>query len=619
MQSEQLEILDFLQKHLPFTVLPEEVLPQVAASIDVRYYKADTPVLKFGEAAHHWHVVRSGAVEIFRRDGTLYNRLQEGGHFGEAGLLQQKRQVRFPVTTIEDTLIYLVPADVFLDLFETHEAFADLIEVEDHSRLRTVVSKNEQANELMSASVESLLAREAVTSQSDLPITAAAKLMTDHNVSSLLIVENDKALGILTDRDLRTRALANALPLETPVSQIMSDGLVSVRHDQVAFEAMQIMLRNNVHHLPVLKHEQPVGVLALSDIIRYESRNSLFVVSRIFHQQTVDDLANLVDDVRSCFIRMVREDVSAKLIGSAMAAIGRSFKQRLLELGEAELGPAPVPYCFLALGSMARQEQLIATDQDNAMILDNRFVPEKHDAYFAALAQFVSDGLARCGYSYCSGEIMATNTKWRQPLSVWQSYFTAWIQQPTAASLLDSSIFFDLDGVYGRTEFAETLRVLIAKTAKGNSRFLASMARNALQRTPPIGFFKEFVLEADGRHTRAINLKRRGTAPLTDLVRVHALAIGSRNRNSFDRVQDIIKANILPAGRGQDLHDALEFISMVRARNQANEISVGQTADNSIEPDLLSDFERKSLRDSFLILANAQKYLRFRYQPGRVA
>ena len=122
-------------------------------------------------------------------------------------------------------------------------------------------------------------------------------------------------------------------------------------------------------------------------------------------------------EVRACFARMVAEDASSQMIGSAMAAIGRSFKQRLLELAEAELGPPPVPYCFLALGSMARQEQLLVTDQDNALVLDNRFDPAQHDAYFKALATFVSDGLARCGYSYCTGGVMATSVPMAGSLS----------------------------------------------------------------------------------------------------------------------------------------------------------------------------------------------------------
>lgn len=618
MESEQLEVLSFLEKHPPFSGLPAEVLHTLAKSVDVQYFKADTPIAQFGESALFWYVVRSGAVEIFRRDGTLYNRLNEGGHFGEAGLLQQRQQIRFPATALEDTLLYLIPPALFLEVFETQEAFADLVEVEDRTRLRTVISKSEQSNELMNASVESLLTREPVTATAETTIAQAAAIMTDASVSSLLVLEND-ALGIITDRDIRTRAVAKGLPLGDPISKITTTDLICVRHDQLAFEAMLLMLRHNVHHLPVLKNEQPIGVLALSDILRYESRNSLFVVGRIFHQQTVEELASLKDEVRASFVRMIREDANSHMVGSAMGAIGRSYKQRLLELAEAQFGPPPVPYCFLALGSMARQEQLIVTDQDNAMILDNRFDPEKHDDYFGNVAKFVTDGLAACGYSLCTGDVMATNPKWRQPLRVWQQYFTDWIESPTPESLLTSNIFFDLDGVYGRTALAETLRVLIAQKAKGNSRFLASMARNALRRTPPIGFFKDFVLEPDGRHTRAINLKRRGTAPLTDLIRIHALAIGSRSRNSFDRLQDIIKANILPPGRGPDLRDALEFISLVRARNQAQDIGAGQEPDNSMEPENLSEFERKNLRDAFLILANAQKYLKFRYQPGRLA
>jgi len=617
MQTEPLEIIGFFNKQQAFSGLPEDALKKLASAVDIRYFKAGTSITVFGEAAVCWHIVRSGAVESFRRNGVLYNRLTEGGYFGESGLLQQRRQVRFTASALEDTLLYVVPADVFLDLYETYEAFADLVEVEDHTRLRVVISKSEQANDLMSATAQSLLARELIMTPGSTPLMQAAALMSEASVSSLVVMQDDESIGIVTDRDIRTRAVARGLPLDTPISEITTVAAISIRHDQVAFEAMQLMLRHNVHHLPVLRHQVPIGVIALSDILRHESRNSLFVVSRIFHQNSTDELAALSNEVRACFIKMVAEDASSQMIGSALSAIGRSFKQRLLELAESELGPPPVPYCFVAMGSMGRQEQLIVTDQDNALILDNRFDPTRHDAYFAALAQFVCDGLARCGYRLCSGDIMATNTKWRQPLSVWQGYFTTWIDSPTPESLLASNIFFDLDGVYGKTEFAETLRSLIARRAKGNSRFLASMARTALLRTPPIGFFKGFVLEPDGRHTRAINLKRRGTAPLTDLIRVHALSIGSRSRNSFDRLDDIIKANILPSGRGPDLKDALEFISLVRARNQAQDLAAGQEPDNSIEPEKLSDFERKTLRDAFLILSNAQKYLKFTYQPSR--
>ena len=360
MQVEQLEILDFLRAHPPFDALPEDALQRVAAAVDVRYYKAGEQIIEFGQPAEFWHVVRSGAVEVFRRNGTLYNRLTAGGYFGEFGLLRHGR-VRFPATALEDSLIYLIPQPVFLELFDGNEAFADLVEVEDRTRLRQVMSRREDANDLLSATVDSLVGREAVTLGSEATAREAAQRMTQEGVSSLLIVDPNPDVpelpllsGILTDRDLRTRLLAPGLGHDTPVSEIMSPGVVTVAHNQLVFEAMLAMLRRNVHHLPVMKHQRPLGIVALSDIIRYESRNSLFVVGSIFRAQTVDDLAALVPDVRACFSRMVGEETSAHVVGSAMAAIGRSFKQRLLELAEAELGPPPVPYCFLALGSMAR-------------------------------------------------------------------------------------------------------------------------------------------------------------------------------------------------------------------------------------------------------------------------
>ena len=226
---------------------------------------------------------------------------------------------------------------------------------------------------------------------------------------------------------------------------------------------------------------------------------------------------------------------------------------------------------LLLLNGCASVSQTTSLDQ---LLAD----PALHGAYFAALATFVCDGLARCGYPLCSGGVMATHPRWRQPRRVWQGYFDGWITQPTPEGLLHSNIFFDLDGVHGRTEWADALRRHVARQARQHPRFLASMARNALLRTPPLGFFKDFVLEADGRHSAAINLKRRGTAPLTDLIRVYALAVGSQSLNSFDRLNDVVRAQALPPGRGPDLHDALEFIAAVRLRNQADDLKAGRSA-----------------------------------------
>ena len=614
MEIEQIEILEFLKRHSPFQELPAEQVQQVALSIDIGYFKAGSEILRFNEPLHALHLIRSGAVETYRRNGDLYNRMSEGGFFGEQGLLRGAK-VRFPATALEDTLIYFIPDETFQQLFDENEFFADYVQVGDSERRKTSKASTQARADLLGATVSTLLSREPVSIGSDASVWQAAQLMTEQNVSSLLILDVEQHLaGIITDKDIRSRLVAPGLKSEIPVTDIMSANPVTIEQQQYIFEAMMLMLRHNLHHLPVLKQQQAVGVIAISDIIRFESQSSLYVVSRIFRQQTVDELQALVPDVHACFVRMVNEDANSQMIGSAMAAIGRSFKQRLLELAEAELGPPPVPYCFLALGSMARDEQLVLTDQDNALILDNRFDPKLHDDYFKQLANFVSDGLAACGYTYCTGKVMATNPQWRQPLQVWQQYFQHWISQPSAERLLHSSIFFDLDGVWGQIQWAEQLQQLVSNLAPQKPLFLASMTRNALSRTPPLGFFKDFVMEQDGKQNNILNIKRRGTAPFVDLIRIHALAIGSTESNSFSRLQQIIAAEVLPKGRGEDLRDAFEVIAMTRIRHQAAALRNGEEPDNNVLPEQLSEFERKHLKEAFQVLSNAQKFLKFHFK-----
>ncbi|WP_404973024.1 DUF294 nucleotidyltransferase-like domain-containing protein [Vibrio campbellii] len=622
MEAEQLEVLNFISQYPPFDDLPEEHLRNIAMNAEVAYYRAGTDILKKGDDIRDLYMIRSGVVEIFRRKGELYNRIDAGGLFGQMGLLMNNR-VRMPAKAIEDTLVYCIPEKIFTELCDEFENFADFMELEDSARLRTAISNQSDGNDFTTAKARKILSREPVTLEATATAREAAILMAEEGVTALLVVraqeditedDDDQLLGILTEKDLCVRVLAEGRGSDIPVSEVMSYDVVSLDYSAYVFEAMLTMLRYNVHHLPILKDKKPIGVISMTDIVRYESQNSLLLVSSIFQQNSVEDLKAVSKQVKDCFVRMVSEDANAHMVGRAMSVIGSSFKQRLAELAEQELGPAPIPYCLLAMGSMARDEQLIVTDQDNALILDNSYDPALHGEYFAQFAKFICDGLAECGYTYCTGDIMTTNPEWRKTRSEWEECFANWIDDPTPERLLHSNIFFDLLGVHGRVKWAEQLSGFIVRRAKKNNRFLACMAYNAIRRTPPLGFFKDFVMEKDGRHRNSINLKRRGTAPMADLIRVHALAIGSRSQNSFERLDDINNAGILPKGRGMDLKDAMELIYMVRIRHQALDIENGEEPDNNIEPEEMSEFERRNLKAAFQILSNAQNYIKFRYQ-----
>jgi CBS domain-containing protein len=622
MEAELLEIKNFLSQYPPFNELPDDALIYATQHVEISYFRQNMPIIHLGDHIQDLYMVRSGVVEVYRRNGKLYNRLTQGGLFGQMGLLTNNR-VRFPVTAIDDTLVYCLPEAVFQELYNNHDTFADFVEVEDNARLRQAISNQDDQNDLTTSKVRSLLTRDAPFVYKSESIQQAAIKMADESISSLLIVDPDilddnyndtsSVIGIITDRDLCTRVLAVGIDPNDTVASVMTTEVVSLDHNAYVYEAMLIMLRYNVHHLPIFKDKKPIGIIETTDIVRYESQNSLLLVSNLFQQQSIDDLAVVSSEVKDSFVRLVNEDANSHMVGTAMSVIGRSFTQRIIELAEEELGPAPIRFCFIALGSMGRDEQLIVTDQDNAIILDDSYDEKKHGSYFEALAKIVCDGLDKCGYDYCTGDIMATNPMWRMTRHEWEACFADWIEDPNPKALLNTSIFFDLDGVYGNLKWADQLNAFIVRRARKNNRFLACLARNSLNRTPPLGFFKDFVMEKDGRHNNSINLKRRGTAPLADLIRVHALAVGSRSKNSFERLDDIIDAGILPKGRGRDLRDAMEFISMVRIRHQAVDVEQENEPDNNIEPENLSDFERRNLKDAFQILSNAQNFLKFRY------
>lgn len=630
MKAEHIEVVSFLGKHPPFEDLPEAALVRLAESVEVAYFRRDQDILSFGNPIQDLYVIRSGAVETYRRTGELYSRLSEGDVFGQMGLLRNRR-VRFTVKAIEDTLVYCIPVDQFNAYCESFETFADFFDADDSARLRQAVSTRADGNDLTTSPVTELIIRAPLCVSETASVQEVAQLMTQERVSSALVVcgsnpmaamlgsevPEESLKGIITDTDLRERVLAEGLSSDVSIGTVVSEELDTLDSKSYVYEAMLTMLRHNVHHIPVVKKGSLLGVISMSDILRHESQSSLLMVRGILAQTDLEGLKAYARHIPAAFVRLVNEDANSHMIGTAMSVIGRTFKQALLAMAEAELGPPPLPYCFLALGSMARDEQLVVTDQDNALILDNRFEPQAHGPYFEKLAQFVSDGLAACGYPYCDGEVMATNPKWRLTLDGWKACFSEWMEKPDPQALLNASIFFDLDGVWGRVEWARQLQRYIAEKAPKEKRFLANLARNALNRTPPLGFFKDFVLEPDGQQQPSINLKRRGTAPLTDLIRVHALAVGSRLQNSFERLDDIESAGILPSGKGQDLRDALEYISMVRIRHQALTLQAEGVPTNNVRPSVMTRFEHRNLKEAFQVVASAQNFLKFAYHANQ--
>ena len=617
MDVELTEILEALCQHSPFYEIADDPqLSDMVRDIEVRYARSEEWVIAPSALNNTLFFIRSGAVEVLSKEGKLIRRMNEGELFGYFSLLRGGKSSQ-SMRTIEDSLLYCIPARWFLKLYEENDNFSDFFELTREVRLRTAMDAQSSDVSLMTCPVISLLRRPPISADITASIRSAAQVMAEHKVSSLLITDQEELIGIVTDRDLRTRAVAEGLAYDTPISDIMTRNPVVMDSGDYASEAVLKMMERNVHHIPIVKNGRPIGVVSSGDLIQKESHGSIYLISDIYKQSDIEGLQAISRKMTHTFTQLVVADANTQMIGNAMSHIGTAFVKRLLQLAEEKFGPPPVPYCFIALGSQAREEQTIKTDQDNAIILSNKYNEEQHGEYFKLLSNWACKNLDLCGYELCPGDIMASNTQWRQPLRVWKENFSGWIQKPKADALLRLSIFFDLRGVYGDKTLAAQLNQHIRREAQQHSGFLTFMARNANQRKPPLGFFRQFVLDGEGKQSRTFNLKERGIAPIIDIVRVHALACGSNSLNTLERIEDIEAAGLLPDGRAKDLALALEMIGMVRIKNQKEQIEAGKEPNNHVNPENLSSFEKRHLRDAFDIVSRQQEFIKFRYAGKR--
>jgi CBS domain-containing protein len=432
--------------------------------------------------------------------------------------------------------------------------------------------------------------------------------MRAQHISCLCITEGEALSGIVTLRDLVEKALADAISHDTPLGSIMTRAPRTLPPTAIGSDVLHMMMEHRLGHLPIVEAGRLVGIVTQTDLTRFQATTAAGLVADAARARTVDALGRITARIPELLVQLVasgnRHDVVTRMITDVADVVTR----RLLKLAEAELGPAPARYLWLACGSQGRQEQTGVSDQDNCLILADG-VSEADLAYFARLAGFVSDGLNACGYVYCPGEMMATNPRWCQPLSVWRGYFDGWIRNPGKEAQMLASVMFDLRPIGGDTTLFEGLQRDTLKAAAANSIFTAHMASNALTHATPLGLLRGLATISSGDHRKTIDTKLNGVVPVVDLGRMYALQGQITEVNTRARLQAALNAGIISRKGGRDLLDAYDLVAQSRLEHQARLIRDGKAPDNYLPPDRLSDFERSHLRDAFVVIKTMQSAL----------
>ncbi len=604
------EIAQFVAQLHGFDVLTEAQVNAAATSMQIGYYRAGSDVIHIGSENKQLHIVRSGALELRNGEGDLVQRVAEGECFGFPSLMNHA-PVRHQSVAIEDALIYHLDGNVFTNLRRDNGQFDTFFirSLSDRLLARPVLAKLHGA---AGREVSQLITRPPVAVDASATIQQAAKKMVEERVSAMLVTEEGRFCGIVTDRDIRSRVVAVGCDGERSIRDIMSIDPVAIDSGALAYEAALKMMQQKIHHLPVLTDGKLVGMVSRSDFMRIETEHPLYLVNDIGKQTTVDGIIDACRRLPALIASQIDTDANGEQLGKFVTTITDSVTQQLCRIGESQLGAPPCAYAWVAMGSQGRQEQSARSDQDNALVLADTTVAD-NDEYFAALAKIVNDGLDACGYVYCPGGVMASNPKWRQSLRIWKQYFTTWMTVPEEKALMHANIFFDLRCVHGEVRLVDELKASIREDASRNEIFLALMAKNAMTFQPPLGFFRQFVLERSGEHKNTLDIKLHGIMPLVEIARIRALAAGEMRITTRNRLRAAAKAGEITKTDAANLIDALDFIEKLRVEHQSRQMHAGLKPDNHLSPSEMSPLARQNLKSAFAQVRVSQAALLNRF------
>ena len=589
----------FLRSVHPYDSLDDTALTDLARRFEPREYAAGTQIYTLNQPLDGLYLIYSGEVEVRDAHDAPVSLLGPRNSFGERGLLRDGRAVTSAKAVRDSHLLVLRQAD-FHALIADNAAARRFFDRSGRQR--------RDSDDLGTSRVSELMAGAPVTCTSDTPVREAARMMAERRISSLCVVDDGKLAGIVTVRDLTNKVIARDLSHDTAVRQVMTADPLHLSPRAIGSDVLHAMLERGIGHVPIVEDGALLGIVTQTDLMRFQALSSATLVREVATADSAADMIPTTARIPQLLAQLVSLGHRHETVTRLITDIADAATRRLLTLAERELGPPPVRYLWLACGSQGRQEQTGVSDQDNCLMLDDS-VGEADDGYFDKLARFVSDGLHTIGYVYCPGDMMATNPRWRQPVSVWRGYFRDWIETPNPEAQMLASVMFDLRPIGGAFELFEGLHGETLKRASKNSIFVAHMASNALKHTPPLGLLRGFATIRSGEHKKQLDLKHSGVVPVVDLARIYALQGRLKPVNTRARLAAAGEARLISQQGSEDLLAAYDTIAETRLRHQARRVEQGEAPDNYMAPEELPHLERSHLRDAFVVVKGLQSSL----------
>ncbi|MDG1572765.1 DUF294 nucleotidyltransferase-like domain-containing protein [Robiginitalea sp. M366] len=624
-------VADFLGRYPPFSELTEKDLLALAGGVDILYREKHRYIFREEDPAHaFFYVVHRGAVELRRSSsGEIMDICDEGDIFGLRPLMAGE-SYKLEARTQEESILYAIPIAQFRPLVTTYEEVGNFLIESFASNTRnpyarqhsgTLVGTGFGSEAAIPGSPPALLPLKApkklVTCTPDTPVKDVAARMTVKKVGSVLVLEAGLPVGIITDRDLRTQVVSGNHPIDAPARAVMTTPVITYPKGLTVTQAQLGMMKNQIGHLCLTEDGTPgspaVGILSKHDLLLAMGQNPEVLMRAVGRSTRIKEIRAVRNRITRLLQRYLQHNVPMSLTMKIISELNDACIKQVILLALQKEPPPPVPFAWISLGSQGRGEQLLLTDQDNALVYAavEAGKQEETQAYFLKLAGRINKGLLKIGYPYCPAEMMASNPDWCLPLDQWKKRITQWMRNTGSEEVLLSSIFFDFNYTYGAERLVRELTDFIFERVESHPIFLQHLARGALQSPSPTGFFRQFLLEQDGAHKDFFDLKHRALLPLTDAARVLTLAhrIPGIN-NTAARFEKLAEAD--PANR--ELFLSCSYATKALLKFRARQGLLHGDSGRFIALEQLSKEEKMKLKRCFKALKGLQELIAVRFQ-----
>jgi CBS domain-containing protein len=569
----------------------------------------------------HLYILSSGHARYYyelNNTRILTGELLAGDNFGGLSILFNDGISIRSLSLVEDSVLVTIPAGVFLAACKANPKFRDYFTNEFgkcmlNKSFAGIISRRIQDKEFnlpfFNRPIRTIFKPNISTCDIGTSIETAAKKMSRNRTSALLVKQDKQNIvGIVTDADLKEKAIARNLDLSQPVSKIMSSPVVSISADCQVFEAFLSMKKNDTRHLAVTGQSGDItGIINEKSLVLAQTDSTYLLIKTVKSAQSIQEIESIHSRLEKMLLDPIKNGANAEYITRLITTFSDAIIDKIIRFSLDKMGNPPCGFAFLTMGSEGRGEQTLISDQDNAIVFEDSNDPKGAKAYFDALAQLICDQLDMAGYRFCDGNNMAKNPQWCQPLSQWKSYFNTWIRTSNPENLLHSSIFFDFRGTWGDMDLADQLKDYLLTSIKGWSGFLRHLTENTLYFKPPLTRFNNFIVKTEGEQKGSLDIKL-AMLPLIDLTRVYALKNGISQTNTLTRLFRLYTRNAITSKEYIDIVRAYNFLMQLRFLRQITTIMDEEnTPDNYINPHNLSALDQRMLKEIFKMTEKLQQ------------